>query len=446
MADSVDQASQDVAKTDESELQDPASPTFEPTHSGKAKHKVRIQKKNGRYYFQHPYARLFVAYFVIFCNFLIYAEDPVSHSRANCTIPVVGNDFAFVTYRYPPGGWSVLKVFMWLAAIVVGLLVGKFFFHKLVFNRWMRLTMFKRDSGSWMVMFLTTLVSLFIFSFIYNGFLSAGGDELSLYHVTSYLGIQNDSFMKAAGLGTWMGDFVTAWMVTDMMLQDKLYPDWNKRLRKIWRTGWTRIYMFWIVLVIATAIVATGIISDFVRWDTLNRDFVSTNELSRAFLASFILVMDLLIVMQDKLTEEQIEEYRDAFKFFDKDGNGYITTRELGAIMRSLGQNPTETELQDMVNEVDYDGNGVVDFGEFVNMMINQNNNTLDEKELLEAFRTFDGDDKGYIFSNEIRYVMRHMGESIPEQDINEILQDHEDSRKRKITFEEFIKLVKPEV
>ena len=49
-------------------------------------------------------------------------------------------------------------------------------------------------------------------------------------------------------------------------------------------------------------------------------------------------------------------EYRDAFKFFDKDGNGYITTRELGAIMRSLGQNPTEIELQDMVNEVDYDG------------------------------------------------------------------------------------------
>ena len=81
-------------------------------------------------------------------------------------------------------------------------------------------------------------------------------------------------------------------------------------------------------------------------------------------------------------------------------------------------------------------GNGVVDFGEFVNMMINQNNNTLDQEELLEAFRTFDGDDKGYIFSNEIRYVMRHMGESIPEQDINEILQDHQESRKRKITFE----------
>lgn len=284
---------------DESQV-DPNTPTIEISqHNDKVKHRVRVQKKNGRYYFQHPYARLFVSYFVIFCNFLIYAEDPVSHSRANCTIPVVGNDFAFVTYRYPPVGWSLLKVFLWLVAIVVGSLAGKFFFHKLVFNRWMKLSMFKRDSGSWMVMFLSTLVSLFIFSFLYNGFLSIEGDKLSLYKITSYLGLQNDTFMKAAGLGTWMGDFITAWMVTDMMLQDKLYPHWNKRLREIWRTGYTRIYLFWIVLVVATAVVAAGIISDFVRWDTLNRDFVSTNELSRAFLASFILVMDLLIIMQD---------------------------------------------------------------------------------------------------------------------------------------------------
>lgn len=132
---------------------------------------------------------------------------------------VFTNNQQYVSSRYPPGGWSVLKVFLWLLAIIVGLLVGKFFFHKLVFNRWMKLSMFYRDSGSWMVMFLTTLVSLFIFSFLYNGFLSAGGDKLSPYKITTYLGLQNDSFMKAAALGTWMGDFVTAWMVTDMMLQ-----------------------------------------------------------------------------------------------------------------------------------------------------------------------------------------------------------------------------------
>ena len=51
-------------------------------------------------------------------------------------------------------------------------------------------------------------------------------------------------------------------------------------------------------------------------------------------------------------------EFKEAFLLFDKDGDGTITTKELGTVMRSLGQNPTEAELQDMINEVDADGEG----------------------------------------------------------------------------------------
>ena len=52
----------------------------------------------------------------------------------------------------------------------------------------------------------------------------------------------------------------------------------------------------------------------------------------------------------------QLSEFKEAFSLFDKDGDGTITTKELGTVMRSLGQNPTEAELQDMINEVDADG------------------------------------------------------------------------------------------
>lgn len=55
---------------------------------------------------------------------------------------------------------------------------------------------------------------------------------------------------------------------------------------------------------------------------------------------------------------------------FDKDGDGTITTKELGTVMRSLGQNPTEAELQDMINEVDADGTLLTEFNPSIDLMI----------------------------------------------------------------------------
>ncbi|KAJ1164086.1 hypothetical protein NDU88_004532, partial [Pleurodeles waltl] len=86
-----------------------------------------------RHYFQHPWSRLIIAYLVTFFNFLLFAEDPVSHSQTEANMIVVGNCFSFVTNKYPGGGWNFLKVLLWLIAIVVGLIAGKFLFHQRLF-------------------------------------------------------------------------------------------------------------------------------------------------------------------------------------------------------------------------------------------------------------------------------------------------------------------------
>lgn len=123
---------------------------------------------------------------------------------------------------------------------------------------------------------------------------------------------------------------------------------------------------------------------------------------------------------------------------FFQDGNGSISSKELGVAMRSLGQNPTEQELLDMVNEVDIDGSGTIDFAEFCQMMKRMNkvrykneklNNISniqenDSEMIREAFRVFDRDGNGYITAEEFRYFMTHMGEQFSDEEVDEIINE----------------------
>ncbi|VDN83170.1 unnamed protein product [Brugia pahangi] len=117
-------------------------------------------------------------------------------------------------------------------------------------------------------------------------------------------------------------------------------------------------------------------------------------------------------------------EFKEAFSLFDKDGDGTITTKELGTVMRSLGQNPTEAELQDMINEVDADGNGTIDFPEFLTMMARKMKDTDSEEEIREAFRVFDKDGNGFISAAELRHVMTNLGEKLTDEEVDEMIRE----------------------
>ncbi|XP_061173318.1 calmodulin-like [Saccostrea echinata] len=128
--------------------------------------------------------------------------------------------------------------------------------------------------------------------------------------------------------------------------------------------------------------------------------------------------------MVENLTEEQINDIKEAFLVFDKDGDGTVSTEELGAVMRSMGQDPTEKELMDMIAEVDVDGNGDVEFDEFLQMMAKQMQCTDSPDELIEAFQVFDENKTGYISVTEFRSVMTTLGERLTDEDVDEMIAD----------------------
>lgn len=135
-------------------------------------------------------------------------------------------------------------------------------------------------------------------------------------------------------------------------------------------------------------------------------------------------------------------EYKEAFSLFDKSGTGVISSRELGNLMKSLGQTPTEAELRDLVNEIDINGDGEIDFGEFVGLMSRQIIDHDTEEELREAFKIFDKNEDGFISPSELRLVMVNLGEKLTDEEIDDMIREADFDNDGVINYEEFVYMI----
>ena len=144
--------------------------------------------------------------------------------------------------------------------------------------------------------------------------------------------------------------------------------------------------------------------------------------------------------MMNKVPKARIIHYRNAFNMFDKKKDGVITLKELSNVLRSLNLDPTEEEIKEMIDEVDLDGNGEIDFEEFVTLMNRRSKETDIEEEVLNAFKVFDKEGNGLISNTELRHILTELEDGFTEEEIDDLLLESDDDGDGFISYAEFIK------
>lgn len=149
--------------------------------------------------------------------------------------------------------------------------------------------------------------------------------------------------------------------------------------------------------------------------------------------------------------EEQRAVWRQAFQLFDTDKKGYFTLEELSQITINMGMDATNSELRDMINDMDQNSDGKIDFDEFCTLMTRQSQKNPNatprtqqkqaeqvEDEMWTAFNIFDKDGDGKITVQELRETLSMLGENLSTTEIQTMFDQIDTDNNQAIDFEEF--------
>jgi len=140
------------------------------------------------------------------------------------------------------------------------------------------------------------------------------------------------------------------------------------------------------------------------------------------------------------LTDDEIEEIKEAFTMFDTNGNGTIDPKELKAAMNSLGFEKKSPTVYEMICDLEQMGNEV-DFDEFLDAISNKLGNRETKEGINRIFDLFDDDKTGTINLGNIKRVAKELGETMSTEELREMLQ-RASSNGEEITREDFYNIM----
>lgn len=127
--------------------------------------------------------------------------------------------------------------------------------------------------------------------------------------------------------------------------------------------------------------------------------------------------------MAEYCKDYEIAELRDAFRAMDYENTGYLTSHDLKRAFREAGLRFAEAEIDDLVNSIDHDNTGVINYTEFLAATLDMRT-ALNKERLWHAFKHFDPTGDGKITRDDLLQVFRRRGEPMDESEIDSMLQE----------------------
>merc|ERR1740120_605762 len=147
--------------------------------------------------------------------------------------------------------------------------------------------------------------------------------------------------------------------------------------------------------------------------------------------------------MYDKpgLTEDEIDEIREAFNLFDTDGSGTIDPGELKAAMRSLGFETKNPTIFQMIADLDQDG-AAIGFDDFLDAITQKLGDKETRDGINKIFNLFDDDKTGTISLKNLKRVSKELGETMTEEELKEMIDRADSNQDGQITAEDFYQIM----
>jgi calmodulin len=139
-------------------------------------------------------------------------------------------------------------------------------------------------------------------------------------------------------------------------------------------------------------------------------------------------------------SDEELAEFKEVFGYFADKDSGRMPSDDLGTLMRGLGKNPLEAEIEAMMKEV----GDSVDFAGFLTCMEKplKEKNQFTPEEIFEAFECFDAEQSGQVDKNELRKVMQELGEPYTDKEFEMFMGEADPDGTGKVNYKAFIKNV----